>query len=87
MSEHPPEGRLDRSAAVAMRSDVRGFDRHEQFLGAEPSNSVHPLVRIVDGTRWHEGVGVDQDHRTSSAGKISSVRFAKLGSLLVKRQW
>ncbi len=45
---------------------------------------MHPVVRIVERARWHEGAGVDQDHRTSSAGKISSVRFAKLGSLLVK---
>ena len=51
---------------------------------AEPSNSVHPVVRIVECARWHERAGVDQDHRPSSARKISSVRFAKLGSLLMK---
>jgi hypothetical protein len=25
---------------------------------AEPSNSVHPVVRIVDCVRWHEKAGV-----------------------------
>jgi hypothetical protein len=33
MSEHLPEGRLDRAQQWRCASDVPGFDRHEQFLG------------------------------------------------------
>ena len=51
---------------------------------AEPSKSVHPVVRIVERARWHEGAGVDQDHPDELSRQDLFGAFAKLGSLLVK---